>query len=172
MRAEAKQPLLGEQTERVKNILRVDEQGNIRDSLDKELIPQKSADESVHFVKVKDIALLPLNPAVDLPSDSTPLPEGMTIGPQTKPGEPGAFYFAVDTTDGRRYIIVVLGSADNLTTLLERQSRKSQLYTLAVLLVTTCLTAIVVWRFTRPIKSLSIGALRVASGDFSFRVPD
>src|SRR5262249_48910263 len=39
------------------------------------------------------------------------------------------------------------------------------------LLVTTCLTAIVVWRFTRPIKSLSIGARRVAGGDFSFRVP-
>jgi signal transduction histidine kinase len=33
------------------------------------------------------------------------------------------------------------------------------------------LTAIVVWRFTRPIKSLSIGARRVAGGDFTFRVP-
>jgi len=54
---------------------------------------------------------------------------------------------------------------------LERQSRQSQLYTLAVLLATTCLTAIVVWRFTRPIKSLSVGARRVAGGDFSFRVP-
>ena len=152
LRAEAKQPLLGEQTERVKNILRVDDQGNIRDSLDKELILQKNPDKSVHYVKVKDISLPPLNPAVDLPSDNTPLPEGMTIGPQTKAGEPGAFYFAVDTTDGRRYIIVVLGSAGNLTTLLERQSRQSQLYTLAVLLVTTGLTALVVWRFTRPIK--------------------
>src|SRR5439155_23611071 len=27
------------------------------------------------------------------------------------------------------------------------------------------------WRFTRPIKSLSVGAQRVAGGDFSFRVP-
>jgi len=42
---------------------------------------------------------------------------------------------------------------------------------LAVLLITTALTAIVVWRFTRPIKSLSIAARRVAAGDFSFRVP-
>ena len=171
LRAEAKQPLLGDQTERVKNILRVDEQGNIRDSLDKELIPQKNPDKSVHYIKVKEISLPPLNPAVELPSDNTPLPEGMTIGPQTKAGEPGAFYFAVDTTDGRRYIVVVLGSAGNLTTLLERQSRQSQLYTLAVLLVTTGLTALVVWRFTRPIKSLSIGARRIAGGDFSFRVP-
>src|SRR5712692_4862426 len=171
LRAEAKQPLLGEQTERVKNILRVDDQGNIRDSLDKDQAPRRNQDTSISYVKVKDISLPPLNPAVDLPSDSTHLPEGMTIGPQTKAGEPGAFYFAVDTTDGRRYIIVVLGSAGNLTTLLERQSRQSQLYTLAVLLVTTCLTAIVVWRFTRPIKSLSVGARRIAGGDFSFRVP-
>ncbi len=171
LRAEAKQPLLGEQTERVKNILRVDDQGNIRDSLDKELILQKNPDKSVHYVKVKDISLPPLNPAVDLPSDNTPLPEGMTIGPQTKAGEPGAFYIPVETTNGRRYIIVVLGSSSNLTALLERQSRRSQLITLAVLLVTTGLTALVVWRFTRPIKSLSVGARRVAGGDFSFRVP-
>jgi signal transduction histidine kinase len=171
LRAEAKQPLLGEQTERVKNILRVDDQGNIRDSLDKDQAPRRNQDTSISYVKVKDISLPPLNPAVELPSDNTPLPEGMMIGPQTKAGEPGAFYFAVDTTDGRRYIIVVLGSAGNLTTLLERQTRKSQFYTLAVLLATTCLTAIVVWRFTRPIKSLSDAARRVAGGDFSFRVP-
>jgi len=44
------------------------------------------------------------------------------------------------------------------------------LLTLAVLLVMTCLTAIVVWQFTRPIKSLSIAARRVAGGDFSYRV--
>ena len=56
-------------------------------------------------------------------------------------------------------------------TILRRQARQSLLYTLAVLLVTICLTAIVVWRFTRPIKSLSFAARRVADGDFSFRVP-
>jgi signal transduction histidine kinase len=37
--------------------------------------------------------------------------------------------------------------------------------------VTTFLTGIVVWRFTRPIKDLSIGARRIAGGDFSFHVP-
>src|SRR5207245_1628238 len=105
------------------------------------------------------------------PSNNTPLPEGMTIGPHTNAGNAGAFYFPVETVKGWRYVIVVLGSANSLTTLLERQVRRSLLYTLAVLLVTTCLTAIVVWRFTRPIKYLSIAARRVASGDFSFRVP-
>ena len=171
MRDEAKQPLLGEQAELVKNILLVDDQGNILDSLDDQQTPRENPDKTPRYVKVKDITLPPLNSAVERPPDNTPLPEGMTIGRQHRVGNAGAFYFPVETTNGRRYVIVVLDSANTLTALLERQSRQSQLYTLAVLLVTTCLTAIVVWRFTRPIKSLSVGARRVAGGDFSFRVP-
>src|SRR5436309_5282667 len=168
MRDQAKQPLLGEQAERVKNVLIVDGEGNIKDSLDENQTPRFNPDKSVRYVKVKDIALPPLRSAVELPSETAPLPEGMTIGQPTG-GDPVAFYFPVTTTSGRRYVIVVLGSS--LMTILRRQARQSLLYTLAVLLVTICLTAIVVWRFTRPIKSLSFAARRVADGDFSFRVP-
>lgn len=95
----------------------------------------------------------------------------MTIAPHNKTGSAGAFYFPVVTEMGRRYVIVVLDSANTMTVLLKREAQQSLLYTLAVLLVMTCLTAIVVWRFTRPIKYLSIGARRVAGGDFAFRVP-
>jgi signal transduction histidine kinase len=168
MRDQAKQPLLGEQSERVKNVLIVDEQGDIKDSLDKNQIPQQSPDKSIRYLKVKDISLPPLKSAVELPSENTPLPEGMTIGRQSTAG---AFYIPVETDKGRRYVIVVLGSTNSLMTILRRQARRSLLYTLAVLLVTTCLTGIVVWRFTRPIKSLSIGARRVAGGDFAFQIP-
>jgi signal transduction histidine kinase len=168
MREQAKQPLLGEQSERVKNVLIVDDQGNIKDSLDKNLIPQENPDKSIRYVKVKDISLPPLISAVELPSEHVPLPEGMTIG---RPSTAGAFYFPVETTSGRRYVIVVLGSTNTLMTILRRQARQSLLYTLGVLLVTTCLTGVVVWRFTRPIKFLSDGARRVAGGDFSFQVP-
>ena len=168
MRDQAQQPLLGEQADRVKNVLIVDEQGNIKDSLDKNQIPQENPDKSIRYVKVKDISLPPLKSAVELPSENAPLPEGMSVGRQSTAG---AFYFPVETTNGRRYVIVVLGSANSLMTILRRQARQSLLYTLAVLLVTTCLTGLVVWRFTRPIKFLSIGARRVAGGDFSFQVP-
>src|SRR5947207_12413098 len=168
MRDQAKQPLLGEQAERVKNVLIVDGDGNIKDSLDENQTPRFNPDKSVRYVKVKDIALPPLRSAVELPSETAPLPEGMTIGQPTG-GDPGAFYFPVTTTSGRQYVIVLLGSS--LMTILRRQARQSLLYTLAVLLVTICLTAIVVWRFTRPLKSLSFAARRVADGDFSFRVP-
>ena len=168
MRDQAQQPLLGDQADRVKNVLIVDEQGDIKDSLDKNQIPQQNPDKSIHYVKVKDVSLPPLKSAVELPSENISLPEGMSIGRQSTAG---AFYIPVETDKGRRYVIVVLGSANSLMTILKRQARQSLLYTLAVLLVTTCLTAIVVWRFTRPIKFLSIGARHVAGGDFAFRVP-
>ncbi len=171
MRDKMKQPLLGEQAARVENVLIVDEQGNIKDSLDKNQVPRENPDKSVRFVNVKDISLPPLNSAIELPLDNTPLPEGMTLSPHNRAGSGGAFYFPVETDLGRRYVVVVLDSANTLQALLRRQARRSLLYTLAVLLVTTCLTAIVVWRFTRPIKFLSVGARRVAGGDFSFQVP-
>jgi signal transduction histidine kinase len=170
MRDQAKQPLLGQQAERVKNVLIIDDYGNVRDSLDNNQIPDFNPDKSVNYVNVRDISLPPVQSAVELPSSDTPPPPGVTIG-QTAAGQPGAFYFPVETTGGHRYVIVVLGSANSFMTLFRHQARQSLLYTLAVLLVTTCLTAMVVWRFTRPIKSLAVGARRVAAGDFSFRVP-
>jgi signal transduction histidine kinase len=168
MRDQAKQPLLGDQAERIENVLIVDDQGNIKDSLNKSQIPQQNPDKSIRYVKVKDISLPSLKSAVELPAENSPLPEGMIIGHQSTAG---AFYFPVETTNGRRYVIVVLGSANSLMTVFRRQARQSLLYTLAVLLVTTFLTGVVVWRFTRPIQFLSVGARRVAAGDFSFQVP-
>ncbi|MEK6334788.1 MAG: HAMP domain-containing sensor histidine kinase [Acidobacteriota bacterium] len=167
MRDQTKQPLLGEQGDRVKNVLIVDGEGNIKDSLDQTQIPQMNPDKSVRYVKVKDISLPPLQSAVELPTENATLPEGMT---SVHGGEPGAFYFPVETDKGRRFVIVILGS-NRGPAIFRNQARQSLLYTLAVLLVVTALTTIVVWRFTRPIRSLSIGARRVAAGDFSFRVP-
>jgi len=171
MREQAKQPLLGEQASRVKNVLIVGENGDIEDSLLSDLNPKLNPDQSVSHVNIKEIELPPLTSAVQLPSDTTTLPAGMTVATQSSAGQPGAFYFPIETTKGHHLIIVVLGSANDITTLFQRQTRRSLLYTLAVLLVTTALTGIVVWRFTRPIKSLAIAARRVATGDFSFRVP-
>jgi nitrogen fixation/metabolism regulation signal transduction histidine kinase len=172
MRDQVNPALLGQQAERVKNVLIVDEEGKIKDSLDKDQVPQFNPDKSIRYVRVKDISLPPLRSAVEMPSDNPRLPEGMTIGNFTSANDPGAFYFPVTTTDGTRYVIVVLASANSMMTVLNRQARQSLLYTLAVLLVTTCLTGLVVWRFTRPIKSLSNAARRIAAGDFSYRVPE
>ncbi len=80
MRDQAQQPLFGDQGDRMKNVLIVDDQGNIKDSLDKNQIPQENPDKSIRYVKVRDISLPPLKSAVELPSENAPLPEGMTVG--------------------------------------------------------------------------------------------
>jgi signal transduction histidine kinase len=170
MQDEAKQPLLGAQSGRVKNVMIVDGQGNIENSLDKNQNPQVNADGSTRYVTVKDISLPPLNSAGG-PED-IPLPEGMTVVPENRAGAAGAFYFPVETEKGKHYVVVVLDSANTMGIVFRRQGRQALLSTLAVLLVMTCLTAIVVWQFTRPIKSLSIAARRIAGGDFSYRVPE
>lgn len=171
MRKEANSPLFGDRADRVQNVLIVDEHGYVKDSLDQNQIPVQLPDKSRRYVNVKDIGLPPLKSAVDLHEFNIPLPQGMnraTAGPRL---DLPAFYFPVDTTSGRYYVIVVLGSANNLATGLQQQSRRSLLWTVAVLLAMTALTAVVVWQFTRPVKSLSTAARRVAGGDLSFRVP-
>ena len=170
MQKEAKQPLLDQQAGRVKNVLVVDSDGNVQDSLNGDYAPTTNADGSKHYVRVKDVSLPPLTSAVEL-AENSPLPEGMSTATQLVAGDPGAFYFPVETTKGRWYIIVVLGSANTLTNILERQASRSAFYTLMLLLATTLVTGVFVWRFTRPIKDLSLAARRVASGDFDVRVP-
>jgi len=65
----------------------------------------------------------------------------------------------------------VLDSANTLTNVLEGQSSRSALYTLAVLFVTTLVTGFFVWRFTQPIRDLSSAARKVAGGNFDVQVP-
>jgi signal transduction histidine kinase len=113
----------------------------------------------------------PLTSAVELAEINEALPPWLKGSAVAKPGEPGAFYFPVETTKGRWYIIVVLDSANTLTSILERQASRSAQYTLLLLLATTLVTGLFVWRFTRPVKRLSVAAQRVATGDFDVRVP-
>ncbi len=170
MQKEAKQPLLDQQAGRVKNVLVVDNDGNVQDSLNGEYAPTTNSDGSIHYVRVKDVNLPPLKSAVEL-AENTPLPEGMSVATQLVAGDPGAFYFPVGTIKGQWYIIVVLGSANTLTDILERQASRSAFYTLMLLVATTLVTGLFVWRFTRPIKDLSMASQRVASGNFDVRVP-
>lgn len=171
LRKDVHQPLLDEQTGRVRNVLVVDSDGNVQDSLTKSQTPVENDDKSVTYTHVSQLGLPPLSSAIEFPTENEPLPTWLASAVASKPQEPGAFYFPIDTTKGRWYIIVVLGSSKTVTDILQQQTSKSLLYTLALLLATALLTSVFVWRFTRPIKYLSIAARRVASGDFSLRVP-
>jgi len=166
-----RQPLLNDKNVRVKNILVVDDDGNVRDSLIPEFTPREREDKTTEYVRFKDIQLLPLRSAVQFTKEHEQLPAWIPPSTSVDFGEAGAFYFPVQTDQGRRFIIVVLDSAHTLTNVLERQSSRSALYTLGVLFVTTLVTGFFVWRFTRPIKELSTAARKVASGNFDVQVP-
>ena len=155
---------------RVKNVLVVDDEGNVRDSLVPEYNPREREDKTTRYVAFKDIPLPTLRRAARFP-DEEPLPAWMPPATDVDFGEAGAFYFPVQTDKGRRFIIVELGPANTLTNLLERQASRSAFYTLLLLLVTTLVTGFFVWRFTRPIKELSVAARKVAGGDFDVQVP-
>ena len=156
--------LLNDQKGRVKNVLVVDDDGNVTDSLIPEYNPRERDDKTTRYFQFKDIPLPPLRSAVKFSDEQEQLPAWIPPSEGINFGEAGAFYFPVQTDQGRRFIIVVLGSANTLTSLLERQASRSALYTLMLLLVTTLVTGFFVWRFTRPIKELSVAARKVAGG--------
>jgi len=170
IRSSVRDPHIDERTGRVRNVLVVDNEGLVQDSLVEDYSPRESGGTTVRY-QIKDVPLPPLSSAVELSDENQALPPWLTASTPAKPDEPGAFYFPLETTKGRWYVIVVLESANTLTNILERQASRSALYTLLLLLATTLVTGLFVWRFTRPIKYLSIAARRVAGGDFSFRVP-
>jgi len=155
---------------RTKNVLVVDTDGLVRDSLDEAYAPKLNDDGTTRYVPLSNVQLPPISPVVEFKDEAQTRPAWLKVSNPAKPGEPGAFYLPVETNKGRWYVIVVLGSASNLATILEQQATRSLRYTLLLLLVTTFVTGILVWRFTRPIKDLSIAARLVAGGDFSIRV--
>jgi signal transduction histidine kinase len=171
IRSNVREPLLEEPNGRVRNVLVVDNDGNVVDSLSQDYAPEKNADKTPRsYKKIADVKLPPLRSAVELPDEGQQLPAWLAAS-RAQSGEPSAFYFPVGTQRGRLYIIVVLGSAKTLRTILERQASRSAQYTLLLLLATTLVTGLFVWRFTRPIKDMSVAARRVATGDFDVRVP-
>lgn len=171
LRSSVREPLLEEPNGRVRNVLVVDSNGSVLDSLSKDYAPGKNGDGTPRYAKITDIPLPPLKSAVDLPDESQQLPGWLNQSRAPLAGEPGAFYFPVGTQQGRLYVIVVLNSANTLRSILERQASRSAQYTLLLLLATTLVTGLFVWRFTRPVKRLSVAAQRVATGDFDVRVP-
>ena len=163
-------PLLNNKNVRVKNILVVDDAGNVIDSLQREYVPRELPDDTTQYVQFRDLQLPPLRSAVQYTSGQEQLPAWIPPSTGSDFGAAGAIYFPVHTNEGRRFIIVVLDSANILTNVFERQATRSALYTLGVLFVTTLITGYFVWRFTRPVKELSTAARKVAGGDFNVQV--
>jgi signal transduction histidine kinase len=159
----------------VTDIIVIDSSTNIRDRLSGKDIPVLNEQTGqFDFTKLDFAQLPPLVAAANFGGDIQ-LPNATPVE-QTRRSEPRAFFFPVDVKEsdgqyGRWYVIVVLGPAYMPTSVWFRRTARSLLYTFAVMLVAIFITAVLVWRFTRPIKDLSSAARRIAAGDFSFSVP-
>jgi signal transduction histidine kinase len=172
LRDNANQPLLNVEAGRVTNILTVDSDWQIQDSLDPRYLPKENPDGTYQYFHLRDVTTLPpLVNAGQLGDVVAQLPPSARDAAQGRAGAPRAFPFPVDTVRGRWYVFVALGRARAGTGMWNRQAARPLLYTLAVLLVAISFAALLVWRFTRPIEDLSAAARRVAAGDFDFHVP-
>ena len=155
--------------ERIRDIIIIDNEWQIADSLNPDLAPVAHDDGTATYKKLSDVAGLP------------PLMEASRLGPDVEnfPNRKSAVHddsadeahaIPIDTTsDGRWYVMVLLRNDKS-----EAAWRAAQplVYTLGIVLVSTLITLLFSWWFTRPIANLSNAARSVAMGNLSIRVPD
>ena len=152
---------------RVKDVIIIDNQWRVWDSLNPSFQPSTGPNgENIY----KNLADLP-----DLP----PLKEGARLGDDIEhfpnahsaaTGDDEARAIPVETTsEGRWYIMVLLKNDQSEA---NRRAALPLIVTLVVLSLSTLVTFVLVWRFTRPIANLSNAARQVADGNLAVRVPE
>jgi signal transduction histidine kinase len=167
LRLNSNQPLLDEQTGLVSNIVIVNNKWQITDTLNEEYLPEKPGDGPYVYRYLREMSTLPpVTNASQLKDEEIPFP----VKTDNKSGSE-SYAFTLETNDGRWVVIVVLKSKIEMSSMWNRQAARPLVYMLAVLLVATIVTSVLVWRFTRPIIVLSNAARRVAQGNLDFRVP-
>ncbi len=152
--------------ERIKDIILINSDWQVVDSLNEEYQPTESDDGELVLRSLKTITDLP------------PLLEGSMLGEDLKEfpnrpvsGNPAtddeAHAVPIETSQGRWYVMVLLKNDKSKAAL---RAARPLLYTLGILLVSSLITLILVWRFSRPISDLSVAARHVAEGDLTVRI--
>jgi signal transduction histidine kinase len=154
-------------TERVKDVIIINNQWKITDSLNPNYLPTTDDQNNIVYKDLSDLTNLP------------PLMEGARIGTDIShfPNRPlmparvsddEAHAIPIETSQGRYYVMVLL---KNDRSAAARRAAQPLIFTLGVLLVSALITFFLVWRFSRPIADLSNAAREVAEGNLSVRVP-
>ncbi len=166
---ETDQPYFDEATkQRIKDIIIIDSKWLVTDSLSPDYLPTYDESDNVIYKRLEELTDLP------------PLMEGSRLGPDLKnfPNQKTAFNkdqpdeahaIPLDTSLGRYYVMVIL--RHNKSDAAWRAARPL-VFTLGVLLVSSLITFLLVWRFTRPIANLSTAARELAEGNLKVRVPE
>ncbi|NNE98220.1 MAG: HAMP domain-containing histidine kinase, partial [Pyrinomonadaceae bacterium] len=153
----------------IKDILVINEDWEINDSLSDKYLPSVGEDGEAVNIDLKTVTdLPPLKEGPDkLGADHAKFPNANMVS--TKDADSEAHAIPVETSVGRWYVIVILGNDRNEAA---RRAGQTLIYTLGILLFSTLITIFLVWRFTRPIANLSKAARRVADGNLNFRLKD
>jgi len=155
--------------ERIQDILVINQNWQITDSLnDEELTPTTGENGEAIYTNLADAKNLPpLREAKRLGADAAKFPNASLDPNNDSNGE--AHVIPVDTSKGRWYVMVILKSDKSESA---RRAAQPLIYTLGVLSLSTFITILLVWRFTRPIADLSNAARQVALGNMCVRVKD
>lgn len=149
----------------IKDIIVINANWEVYDSLNENYLPSENDKGETVYKKLKDINdLPPLVNANRLGNDRTQFPNANIFNSDS---EAEAHAIPIETSQGRWYVMIIL-KTDKKDTF--QKAAQPLVYTLAVLLISTLITILLVWRFTRPISQLSDAAKKVAAGNLCVRV--
>lgn len=156
-------------SERIQDIIIINEDWQITDSLrSKEIQPTSDENNRTVYKNLADVRGLPaLRDSKRLGADAKRFPNAVESPDMNEDGE--AHVIPVDTSKGRWYVMVILKSDRSESA---KRAARPLVYMLAVLSLSTFITILLVWRFTRPIADLSNAAREVAAGNLTVRVGD
>ncbi|HSU25379.1 MAG TPA: ATP-binding protein [Pyrinomonadaceae bacterium] len=152
----------------IKDIIIINNKWQVTDSLNPEYQPTQGENGKSVYKNLADLSdLPPLMEQERLGNAVSHFPNATSARASNSDDE--AHAVPVDTTEGRWYVMVLLANDKN-----EAAWRAAQplLGTLGILSLSTLITFVLVWRFTRPIANLSNAAREVAEGNLDVRVPD
>ncbi len=150
---------------RIKDIIIINNRWEVTDSLNPDFVPTTGPDGETVTKKLSELPGLPmLKEGARLGEDLAYFPNANVQG-----GDDEARAIPIQTSEGRFYVMVLLRNDKSEAA---RRAALPLIVTLGVLSLSTLITFVLVWRFTRPIANLSLAARQVADGDLSVRVPD
>ena len=153
--------------ERVRDVIIIDNEWNVRDSLNPEFQPTTGPNGENVFKRLDELpGLPPLKEAARLGDDLKNFPNATV---ETDDDDEARAIPIPTTNEGRWYIMVLLRNDKSESA---RRAALPLIVTLVVLSLSTLVTFVLVWRFTRPIANLSNAAREVAEGNLGVRVPD
>ncbi len=152
--------------ERIKDIIVIDNNWQVTDSLNPDNLPAYDENDNVVNKKLSDLTCLPpLMESSRLGDDLKHFPNPKTEGNKDQTDE--AHAIPIETSKGRWYVMVLI--KNDKSEAIWRAARPL-IYTLGVLLVSSLITFMLVWRFAQPIANLADAARKVAAGDLHVRV--